>query len=278
MSVVTFWNGTKEQVGNTSSAMALATQFAIEHNMKVLLISTGFNDNIIKESFWRQSKKKTNLPFFMVDNSKIDRNGVEGLDRMLRSNKMSPELITDYTKVVLTDRLEILLGVDGIVDQYQLIQKDYGQIINLAKKSYDMVIVDLDKELTYSTIYEVLRFSDVIVAMVSQRADQIEKVMETMAQSDIIKDYNTIITIGKYLPDTKYNAKNLTRNVLKKKEIINTIPYNKLFFEASQEGKVIDMFLDFMRIKDKDENYEFVQEIKRLSETIKFKINNRKIQ
>ena len=37
MSVVTFWNGTDEQCGTTSSAMAFATQVSMEHNIKVLL-------------------------------------------------------------------------------------------------------------------------------------------------------------------------------------------------------------------------------------------------
>lgn len=268
MAVITFWNGTKEQVGNTSSAIALATQLAIEHNMKVLLMSTALNDNIVKQSFWYEKKKKNSLPFFMTDNSKIEKNGVEGLDRMLRSNKITPELITDYTRVVLTNRLEILVGVEGTDEQYKFIQKDYNKIVNFATKYYDMVIVDLDKELELSTINEVLIISDVIVAMVSQRADQIESVMQALKQNDIIKQSKTVLAIGKYLENTKYNAKNISRNLLKVKDTINTIPYNKLFFEASQEGKVIDMFLDFMRIKEKDDNYDFVQEIRRLIESI----------
>ena len=45
-----------------------------------------------------------------------------------------------------------------------------------------------------------------------------------------------------------------------------------MFFEATQEGTVIDLFLNFMRIKDKDENYKFVEELKSLNETIKGKI------
>ena len=34
MSIITFWNGTKEQCGNTASALALATYMAIERNIK----------------------------------------------------------------------------------------------------------------------------------------------------------------------------------------------------------------------------------------------------
>ena len=51
MAIVTFWNGSEEQCGTTSGAVALATQVAIDHNIKVLLISTSFNDRLIRDSF-----------------------------------------------------------------------------------------------------------------------------------------------------------------------------------------------------------------------------------
>ena len=75
------------------------------------------------------------------------------------------------------------------------------------------------------------------------------------------------------MEDTKYNVKYITRNLLKRRDLINTVPYNNLFFEASQEGKVIDLFLNLMRVKEKDDNYKFVQELKRLYETVKMKLD-----
>ena len=45
--------------GTTSSCIAFATEIAIQHNMKVLLVSTAFNDSLINESFWQDKKKKS---------------------------------------------------------------------------------------------------------------------------------------------------------------------------------------------------------------------------
>ena len=89
----------------------------------------------------------------------------------------------------------------------------------------------------------------------------------------MLKPGNTVITIGKYMEDTKYNIKNITRSILKRKEMVNAIPYNKLFFEASQEGKVIDLFLNLMRITEKDANYDFVTKIKDLIQEIKDRLD-----
>ena len=48
MSIVTFWNNGNEQTGKTLSIAAIATYMAIEHNYRILVISTGYNDRNIE--------------------------------------------------------------------------------------------------------------------------------------------------------------------------------------------------------------------------------------
>ena len=206
MAIVTFWNGTNEQCGTTSGAIALATQVAIEHNIKVLLVSTSFNDKLIKDSFWKEKKKST-FGFISNNNSALDNNGIEGLDRIIRSNKVSPEIIKDYTHVVLTGRLEVLLGLEDSQGQYDLIKERYSQIISLAGKYYDLVIVDLDNKVGQQTVVDILKASDIVVSTVSQRAKKIEKLQEMINKREILKKENTIITLGRYMEDTKRNFK-----------------------------------------------------------------------
>ena len=107
--------------------------------------------------------------------------------------------------------------------------------------------------------------------MIPQKLKEIEKVVDKIQKNPYIKE-KIMLTIGKYDDKTKYNAKNISRNVLKQKNIINTVPYNSLYFEAMQEGKVIDLFLSFLRLTDMDRNYEFISEIQRLAEDVKEKI------
>ena len=263
----------KNKYGTTSSSIAFATELAIQHNIKVLLISTALNDSLIRDSFWPQ-KKKNHFSLFSgsIKMREVETSGIVGLDRMIRSNKLTPEIITDYAKIVLTNRLEILLGVQGDESQYNVVKEKYSQIISLANKYYDTVIVDLDNKIGKQSEIDILNTSDVVVALVPQRAKEIERIQKMINEKYILNEQKTIMAIGKYMENTKYNAKNITRNLLKEKEIINTIPYNNLFFEATQEGTVIDLFLNFMRIREKDENYNFVQELKKLNETIKGKL------
>ena len=274
MPIVTFWNGTGEQCGTSSSCVAFATQLAIEHNIKILVITTSFNDSLIKDCFWKQTKSSI---FFTKASSGIENAGIEGLNRLIRSNRITPDAITDYTNVVLTGRLEILLGIEGNIEQFDLVKDKYPQIIDQAGRYYDMVIVDLDNKIGEIAVTEILKKSDIVVALVSQRSNNIIKVKNLIEQSDFLKEEKTLITIGNYKSESKYNVKNISRNILKKKSIINTIPYNNLFFDASQEGKIIDLFLRLMSLNEKNKNYFFVSELKRLYENINIKLRMSKM-
>ena len=62
MSIITFWNDTREQSGKTLTSVAIATRMAIERNSKILLISTSIADNTMKKCFWGEENKKNACP------------------------------------------------------------------------------------------------------------------------------------------------------------------------------------------------------------------------
>lgn len=272
MPIITFWNTSREQTGQTLSVTATATNMAIQHNKRILLISTSLNDDTMKNCFWRE-KNNFLSGIFGANVNVVNQNGIEGLDRIVRSNKISPETIKDYTKVVLTNRLEVLLGLTGTDEQYHNLCKQYQEIIVLAGQFYDMVFVDLDKRMSKVMQKEILKRSDVIVPMVSQRLDTIKENRNYFSKAPDVNIEKAIFTLGRYNEKSKNNAKNLSRNILKTKEIINTIPYNTLLFDAAQEGDLVDLLLNIARLKGKDENTEFLSEVTRLVNDINSKIS-----
>ena len=48
MAIISFWTEDDKETGQTSTAIAVATQMAIQHNKKVLLISTYENNKEIE--------------------------------------------------------------------------------------------------------------------------------------------------------------------------------------------------------------------------------------
>lgn len=145
MSVVTFWSNEKEQTGKTLSIAAIATHMAIEHNYKILIISTAYKDENLDNCFIEPKKEKKNFGLFGPNTSIEMEEGVLGLTKIMRSNKLAAENITNYTKIIFKDRLEILQSFKGVITQYEEIEKIYPEVINLANKYYDLVLVDLGK-------------------------------------------------------------------------------------------------------------------------------------
>ena len=274
MAVVSIWSQDKKETGKTSAIIALATYMAIEHNYRILVVSTSVNDDTIKNAFWKEKNTKKNLGLFGPNTNVGMQTGIEGLNRTIRSNKITPDVITNYTKVVFKDRLEILLGYTGNESLFKEIGAAYPSIIELANKYYDLVLVDVDSKLDEETQKEILHNSNIVVATISQRLSSINKYNEAKDINQILKSPKTLILIGRYDKFSKYTSKNVSR-YLKERNEVNTIPYNTLFFEACDSGDIVDLFLRLRKINDDtDRNILFINEIQRLSENIIYRLQD----
>lgn len=273
MSVVTFWSDGREQTGKTLSIAAISTYMAVEHNYRILIISTGYRDDTLNQCFWKEKKAKRNFGLFGPNTNEILEEGIVGLAKVVKSNKLSPENITNYTKIIFKDRLEVLQGFRGETSDYDELEKTYPDIINLANSYYDLVFIDLDNEMNPSIREMILANSDLIVANISQRLTSIDRFMETRENTPILNSKKTLLLIGKYDKFSKYSIKNITRYMGEKNKV-STIPYNTLFFEACEEAKLPDLFLKIRNVDDEDINGFFLSEVKRTSENIMYRLQD----
>lgn len=273
MSVVTFWSDGREQTGKTLSIAAISTYMAIEHNYRILIISTGYRDDTLNQCFWKEKKVKRNFGLFGPNTNEILEEGIVGLAKVVKSNKLSPENITNYTKIIFKDRLEVLQGFRGETSDYDELEKTYPDIINLANSYYDLVFIDLDNEMNPSIREMILANSDLIVANISQRLTSIDRFMETRENTPILNSKKTLLLIGKYDKFSKYSIKNITRYMGEKNKV-STIPYNTLFFEACEEAKLPDLIFNLRKIDEEDINGFFLSEVKRTSENIMYRLQD----
>lgn len=269
MSIVTFCGTGKEQVGKTLSLVAVATNMAIEHNKRILIISASYNNDTIKNCYWGEANQRKGLLFKHQNQISLD-NGIEGLAQIIKSNKITPDVITDYAKTVFKNRLEILLGFEQFVNfSEEEIGKTYADIIKIADKYYDIVFVDLDNELDKNASNEILEMSNVVILTSSQKIKSVSALKKLKGET--LKN-KYMFLIGKYDRKSKFTTKNLTRYLGEKKEIL-ALPYNTLFFEAAEEAGVPDMFLRLRNIKDpNDENQYFMNQTKKITVEILNKI------
>ncbi len=281
MSVITFVNNEREQTGKTMSLVAIATYMAINHNEKILILSTTNKEDKIKSCYFEEQEvKKIRKGLFGGKGPSIldTESGIEGIAKIARSNKLTPDIITNYTKVVFKNRLEIILGSNPAkqnIEEAEIkrdISEEYVNLINIAKLYYDRIFVDLDDNLDEKIKQQIMDTSDLLIVCSNQGLNSINKLKDKKENIPLMQSKKVMFLVGKFDKFSKYNAKNITRYINEKNQIL-TIPYNTLFFEASNEAGVPDLFLRLKRISDSDDrNMAFLQEVKRATDAIIYRL------
>lgn len=276
MPIISFWSNNRKETGQTISTIAISTMMAIEHNYKILLISTGFEDRTVNYSFWKENGSKNINVQKMLGLNTTNMNteaGIEGLSRTVQSNRIRPGLIQDYARVVLKDRLDILPSPETSNKlEYEQIAACYPGVLEMAKSDYNMTFVDLSKRMPIEIQKDVLQKSDVIIVNTNQGLNDVQALFQLRKQNDVFKQEQIMFLLGRYDKFSKYNVKNIMRYLRERQEIL-TVPYNTLFFEATTEGEVIDYLLKYRTLKDKtDRNAIFIEETIKACNNILYKI------
>ncbi len=272
MAIITFKSNEVKETGQTLSLVATATQMAIEHSYKTLIVSTNFKDQTLENCFWELDK--LNRPIVDINGHTavgVD-SGIEGLLKVLASNKTSPEIVKNYSKIVLKDRLDVLLSPrTENYQEYIHICNEYPEVLKVANRYYDLIFVDLTSRMQEDVAQSIIDVSDIIMFNMTQRLKSINDFLELKETNEFYRSKKVLPIIGRYDGFSKYNIKNITRYMKEKKNIL-AIPYNTLFFESCSEGKVVDFFLRFKTLNEEDRNQSFIKEVNRVDDSIIYKL------
>lgn len=271
MAVIAFWSGSKKETGQTVSAAAIATYMAIEHNYKILLIDATFNDDTLERCFWMINNNDKKDIARTLNKGKIDVSaGAEGLASAIASNKATPEIITNYTRVVFKNRLDVLCGLKTqIKEEYNKTIALYKDLVHTANKYYDLVFVDLEKTLKSDNTKAILEEADIIMYDFTKNLKQADEYISNMQKyPNILKKQKIIPLLSNSDEDTVYNAKNVTRYIGEKKEVPR-IPYTPAFVKCISEADVANYFLrNKLSGKVNDKNSELLSACSYTCETI----------
>lgn len=207
--------------------------------------------------------------------------GIEGLVKMLKSNKTSTNIVSNYTKIVFKDRLDILCSPKTTnVQEYENIVSNYPDVIQVADRAYDLVLVDISSKMPGEYARRILEMADIIMVNMTQRLKTIDDFIKLKEQNDFFKKNNILINIGRYDKFSKYNTKNITRYIKQKRDVLVT-PYNTLFFESCSEGKVANFYLSLLQLRKidpEDRNAVFINEMERMAKEILYKLQELQIK
>ncbi len=280
MAIVAFWSDEKKETGQTLSMVALTTYMAIEHNYKILNLSTNFKDETLENCYWPIEKENLLIKQIAQDKGEVVgiESGIEGLVKIIKSNKTTSNIISNYSKAVFNNRLDVLCAPKTkVYSEYLEYAKMYPEILNIASRSYDLIFVDISKNMDEQESNRILELADVIIINITQRLQIIDKYNVLREENPFFKNNNVLLNIGRYDKFSKYNIKNISRYLRLKKDAL-AVPYNTLFFESCSEGKVAEFFLRLRNADDGDRNQTFIQEVSRMAKEVIYKLQELQIR
>lgn len=261
MAIITFWNDGKAETGQSMTLAAVATTLAINYNYKILMINTKHEDKSLERAF--EAKNSINNIF---TKGKMDLDtGLSGVAKAIMSNKTSPEIITNYTKIIFRN-LELLTDKNVNNEDFERYMKYIKEIIKLANRYYDIVLVDLEGNIGNQNIKQILQMSNINVVTLVQNINVLDDFIEQKSKNEILKEDKVLISIGKFDEKSKYTARNIAKYIKKKK--VYKIPYNTIFSMDAPEGKVADYFIKFKRINSSHVNFQFINSVYEETEDI----------
>lgn len=252
MAKIVFWSPEEGTSGCTHVAIAISSLMGITHKTSSLLIDANSNAKKIASSF-------TLYDDLVNANSFNDSNlGMNAIMRLIKSNKLSPDIIQNYSKPVLKGRLDILYSAMANTtteERENLISMPL--ITKNADDVYDLVFVDLPKTTTDDSAIRVLSQADIIVCVVPQEIEKLTNILKKVDGINEIKDKTKIFVLGNYESGSKYNIFNVKLKY-KLPEPLYVLPHNYLFSDACNDGNVLDYLYRNINAPAKDYNGEFI--------------------
>ena len=113
---------------------------------------------------------------------------MDGLIRVLASNKTNPEIVKNYSKIILRNRLDVLLSPSTQnYQEYTQICENFPEILQIADRYYDLVFVDLSSRMQEQQAQDILSISDLIIFNITQRLKNINDFMELRENDETYK-------------------------------------------------------------------------------------------
>ena len=260
MAIVAFWNESEKENGQTLSIIAIANQMAIEHNYRILVVDACFSDKTIEKAFWKLKENKT---IKQLNAGKIDvSNGAEGLISAVASNKATPEIVTNYTRIVYRNRLDVLLGLKTVIpEEHEKTLMLYKDLIFTANKYYDLILVDVQKGLSHSTSEALIKQANLIMYTMPPNLLNIDNFLNLRETDELIGSRKVLPLLAKSDETSSYNVKNTSRYI-REKGIIPCIPYDVRFMEAANESRISKYFTS-QKLSSSKNGEEFFHEVER---------------
>lgn len=291
--IITFWSNVHGQ-GTTSNTIAVALYISIKFGLKCLITHTQYDNFDLENALMIEEDKESVYNF--------EDTGLDAIERACKANLLNPDNFSSFTKTLISGRLELLCGTSKTnIELYNNMSKTFPYILNCAKKSYDIIFLDVNSGDKNILTNIALENSDSIIINLNQNINALKRFFTSsnkhyvldgyyknikdgsiVTREDIVhkslseykyvdpKPYSTVI--GNYNNKSKYTFKYISK-LFKLKNELDYIPYNIYYSDAKNDNKALEFFYGNSEIDSNDHNYNFITAVEMLSYKILQSLN-----
>lgn len=226
MSLIAVWSPLKSGSGSTMLASSLPIVLALEYQVKVLLAHGGHAGERVEQAFTYKQEALDYMTAFQDT-------GMDALERLRASGRLSPENVRNYTLPLLSDRLDLLCGpkpmsADAIHATGNAEDRKQAElmtrVMESSKRSYDITVADAGNGVPGAADRAILQAADLIVVGLNQNLHILESVIEQERLPPEVSDKTCLYILGKYDRDSHCTLQNIKRRFGIKTTVLG-VPY-----------------------------------------------------
>ncbi|MGO4790246.1 hypothetical protein AB4124_22795 [Paenibacillus sp. 2KB_20] len=226
MSLIAVWSPLKSGSGSTMLASSLPIVLALEYQVKVLLAHGGHAGERVEQAFTYKQEALDYMTAFQDT-------GMDALERLRASGRLSPENVRNYTLPLLSDRLDLLCGpkpmsADAIHATGNAEDRKQAElmtrVMESSKRSYDITVADAGNGVPGAADRAILQAADLIVVGLNQNLHILESAIEQERLPPEVSDKACFYIVGKYDRDSHCTLQNIKRRFGIKTTVLG-VPY-----------------------------------------------------
>ncbi|GAA0851116.1 hypothetical protein M2277_002744 [Paenibacillus sp. LBL] len=226
MSLIAVWSPLRGGSGSTMLATSLPIVLAFEYQVKVLLAHGGYHGERVEQAF---THRKETLDYITA----FQDSGMDALDRLDASGRLSPENVRNYTLPLLSDRLDLLCGPRHMPEHEFESAKHaedgnqatlMNRVMESSKRSYDVTIADAGNGAPGASDRAILQGADLIVVALNQNLHALERELVQERLPSELTDKHRLYVIGKYDRESNCTLQNIKRR-FGIKNVVLGVPY-----------------------------------------------------
>lgn len=226
-----FWSNFHGQTATTTSMAVIASTIALKYPLKILIAQVHSANTTLEKCFIKDFENRGHK-------SMVENNGIDALIRMVKNGKLTSDQIVNYTLPILKDsRLDLLIGTNN-PDEGLFYENaaEITQILKLASKTYDLVMIDTPSGLSNPISQDILNHATGVVVCLNQNKTVLEQYAGSNGM-ETIRGLKPMVCLGRYDPLLSLTAKNIKRQF--KMDSVISVPHASEIQEAINNHELL---------------------------------------